>query len=58
MGVVIADESKIRYGPGEEYEPRFKIHEGAEVRIEEKKGKWYKVYVFVDVENGSDDEGK
>ena len=58
MGVVIVNESKIRYGPGEEYEPRFKIHEGAEVRIEEKKDKWYKVYVFVDVENVSDDEGK
>ena len=58
MGVVIADESNIRYGPGEEYEPRFKIHEGAEVRIEEKKDKWYKVYVFVDVEDVHDDEGK
>ena len=58
MGVVIADESKIRYGPGEEYEPRFMIHEGAEVRIEEKKDKWYKVYVYVDVEDVHDDEGK
>lgn len=58
MGVVIADESKIRYGPGEEFEPRFKIHEGAEVRIEEKKDKWYKVYVYVDVEEVHDDEGK
>ena len=58
MGVVIADESSIRYGPGEEYEPRFKIHEGAEVRIEEKRDKWYKVYVFVDVEDSHDDEGK
>ncbi len=58
MGVVIAEESNIRYGPGEEYEPRFRIHEGAEVRIEEKKDKWYKVYVFVDVEDVHDDEGK
>ncbi|GAX61040.1 hypothetical protein SCALIN_C17_0073 [Candidatus Scalindua japonica] len=58
MGVVIADESKIRYGPGEEYEPRFKVHEGAEVRIEEKRDKWYKVFVFVDVEDVHDDEGK
>jgi tetratricopeptide (TPR) repeat protein len=58
MGVVIVNESKIRYGPGEEYEPRFKIHEGAEVRIEEKKDKWYKVYVFVDVEDVHDDDGK
>lgn len=57
-GVVIADESKIRYGPGEEYEPRFEIHEGAEVRIEEKKDRWYKVYVYVDVEDLRDDEDK
>ena len=57
-GVVIADESKIRYGPGEEYEPRFEIHEGAEVRIEEKKDKWYKVYVYVEVEDLRDDEDK
>ncbi len=57
-GVVIADESRIRYGPGEEYEPRFEIHEGAEVRIEEKKDKWYKVYVYVDVEGIRDDEDK
>ncbi len=58
MGVVITNESNIRYGPGEEYEPRFKVHEGAEVRIEEKRDKWYKVYVFVDVEDYHDDEGK
>ena len=58
MGVVVANESNIRYGPGEEYEARFKIHEGAEVRIEEKRDKWYKVYVFVDVEDVHDDEGK
>ncbi len=32
-------ESIIRFGPGEEYESRFKIHEGAEVRIEEKRDK-------------------
>lgn len=57
MGVVIADESKIRYGPGEEYEPRFKVHEGAEVRIEKKKEKWYKVYVYVDVEDVSENVG-
>ena len=57
-GVVIADESKIRYGPGEEYEPKFEIHEGAEVRIEEKKDRWYKVYVYVDVEDLRDDEDK
>ena len=35
-----------------------KIHEGAEVRIEEKKDKWYKVYVYVDVEDLRGDEDK
>lgn len=57
-GVVIADKCKIRYGPGEEYEPKFEVHEGAEVRIEEKKDKWYKVYVYVDVEDLRDVEDK
>jgi len=57
-GVIIAGECKVRYGPGEEYEPKFEIHEGAEVRIEEKKDKWYKVYVFVDVEDLRDNEDK
>ncbi|MEE9260169.1 MAG: hypothetical protein V3U40_03525, partial [Candidatus Scalindua sediminis] len=55
-GVVIANECKIRYGPGEEYEPKFAIHEGAEVKIEEQRNKWYKVYVYVDIENARDDE--
>ncbi len=58
MGVVVVGESKIRYGPGEEYGPRFEIHEGAEVRIIEEEDKWCKVYVFVDVEDIHDDEGK
>ena len=57
-GVVIADKCKIRYGPGEEYEPKFEVHEGAEVRIEEKKDKWYRVYVYVDVEDLRDVEDK
>lgn len=57
-GVVIADECNIRYGPGEEYEPKFKIHEGAEVKIEEARNKWYKVYVYVDVEGICDEEHK
>jgi hypothetical protein len=53
---VIANECKIRYGPGEEYEPKFAIHEGAEVKIEEQRNKWYKVYVYVDVESIRDNE--
>jgi tetratricopeptide (TPR) repeat protein len=57
-GVVIADECEIRYGPGEEYEPKFEIHEGAEVKIEEERNKWYKVYVYVDVESIRGEEHK
>jgi tetratricopeptide (TPR) repeat protein len=57
-GVVIADECKIRYGPGEEYEPKFEIHEGAEVKIEDERNKWYKVYVYVDVESIRDEKHK
>ncbi len=50
-GVVIAKECKIRYGPGEEYEPKFEIHEGAELKIEEQREGWYKVYVYVEIED-------
>ncbi len=57
-GVVVADECEIRYGPGEEYEPKFAIHEGAEIKIEEERNKWYKVYVYVDVEDIRDEEDK
>ncbi len=57
-GVVIADKCKIRYGPGEEYEPKFEIHEGAEVKIEDRKDRWYKVYVYVDLEDIREDEDK
>lgn len=57
-GVLIADECKIRYGPGEEYEPKFEIHEGAEIKIEDERNEWYKVYVYVEVEDVRDDEEK
>ncbi len=57
-GVVIADECKIRYGPGEEYEPKFEIHEGAEIKIEEERSEWYKVYVYVEIEDTRDGEEK
>ncbi|MDR4505250.1 MAG: hypothetical protein MRK01_10730 [Candidatus Scalindua sp.] len=50
-GVVIAKECKIRYGPGEEYEPKFEIHEGAELKIEEQRDGWYKVFVYVEIED-------
>lgn len=55
-GIVIVDECKVRYGPGEEYEPKFEIHEGAEIKIEEERDKWYKVHVYVDIEDTRDDE--
>ncbi|MDR4496531.1 MAG: tetratricopeptide repeat protein [Candidatus Scalindua sp.] len=57
-GVVIAEECKIRYGPGEEYEPKFEIHEGAEVRIEEQRKGWYKVYAYVDIKDDGNEKEK
>lgn len=48
-GVVVATKCQVRYGPGEEYEPKFEIHNGAECIVEDEKNGWYKVYVFVGV---------
>lgn len=55
-GVVIVKECKIRYGPGEEYEPKFVIHEGAELKIEEQRKEWYKVYVYVEIEDSREEK--
>ncbi|GJQ60804.1 MAG: tetratricopeptide repeat protein [Candidatus Scalindua sp. AMX11] len=57
-GVVIAKECKIRYGPGEEYEPKLKIHEGAELKIEEEREGWYKVFVYVEIEKTLEEKEK
>jgi tetratricopeptide (TPR) repeat protein len=57
-GVVIAKECKIRYGPGEEYEPKFEIHEGAELKIEEQREGWYKVFVYVEIEDALGEKEK
>ncbi len=48
-GVVITPKCQVRYGPGEEYEPKFEIHDGAECVIEDEKDDWYKVQVYVGV---------
>ncbi len=51
-GVIIAKNCPVRYGPGEEYETKYEIHEGAECVIEQVKGQWYKVYVHVGIKQG------
>jgi len=48
-GVVVAREAEVRYGPGAEYGPKFKVHEGAEFVVEEERDNWYKVLAFVQV---------
>ncbi len=48
-GVIIAAKCAVRYGPGEEYEPKFEIHNGMECVIEGEKDDWYRVYVKVGV---------
>jgi len=48
-GVIITTKCQVRYGPGEEYEPKFEIHNGAECLIEGEKDDWYNVYVYVGV---------
>lgn len=53
-GVIIATKCEVRYGPGEEYEPKFEIHNGAECVIEDEKEDWYRVYVNVGVKQTPD----
>ncbi len=48
-GVIVTSKCQVRYGPGDEYEPKFEIHDGAECIIEGEKGGWYRVYVYVGV---------
>src|SRR3989304_479350 len=48
-GAIIITKCQVRYGPGEEYEPKFEIHNGAECLIEGEKDDWYNVYVYVGV---------
>jgi len=53
QGVIITTKCQVRYGPGEEYEPKFEIHDGAECVIEGEKDDWYNVYVYVGVKQAS-----
>ncbi|MBV6518362.1 MAG: hypothetical protein DCC43_14885 [Candidatus Brocadia sp.] len=53
QGVIIVAKCEVRYGPGEEYEPKFEIHNGAECVIEDEKNDWYRVYVKVGVRQGT-----
>lgn len=55
-GVIVTSECEVRYGPGEEYEPKFEIHNGAECVIEDEKDDWYRVYVKVGVKRGAGSE--
>jgi len=57
-GVIIARQAEIRYGPGEEYEVKFEIHEGAELVVEAESENWYKVLVHVEVKDGSSEEAE
>src|SRR3989304_4009660 len=48
-GVIITTKCQVRYGPGEEYEPKFEVHNGGECLIKGEKDDWYNVYVYVGV---------
>ncbi|MCF6158228.1 MAG: tetratricopeptide repeat protein [wastewater metagenome] len=53
-GVITSEKCYVRYGPGEEYEPKFEIHDGAECVVEDEKDGWYRVYVYISVAEGTD----
>lgn len=53
-GVIVSDKCHVRYGPGDEYEPKFEIHDGAECVIESEKDGWYRVYVYISIVQGTD----
>ena len=55
-GVVIAQECKVRYGPGKEYEAKFNIHEGSEFIVKDENDEWYKAYIFIDIRQPEDKE--
>ncbi|MGR3320121.1 MAG: tetratricopeptide repeat protein [Candidatus Anammoxibacter sp.] len=55
-GIVISHECNVRYGPGEEFEAKLLIHEGAEFIVKDEKDEWFKVYVFIDVRQSSETE--
>ncbi|NUO08991.1 MAG: hypothetical protein HUU08_09990 [Candidatus Brocadia sp.] len=53
-GVVVTTKCEVRYGPGEEYEPKFEVHNGAECVIEDENDDWYRVYVKVGIKQDTD----
>lgn len=53
-GVIVSKKCHVRYGPGEEYEPKFEIHDGAELVIEGEKDEWYRVYIYVDIKQDTE----
>ena len=53
-GVITTTKCQVRYGPGEEYEPKFEIHDGAECLIEGERDDWYNVYVYVGVKQDTE----
>lgn len=55
-GIIITKEVNVRYGPGEEFEAKFLIHEGAEFLVVEEKDDWYKVSVYVDFKKSDNEE--
>jgi hypothetical protein len=44
-GVVVAAESAARTGPGEEFAVHFRLHEGAEFSVLERRPGWTKIEV-------------
>ena len=44
-GVVVASESEVRSGPGDDYTLQFKVHEGLEFKIKDKKNNWLVIYL-------------
>jgi hypothetical protein len=53
-GVIVSTKCEVRYGPGEEYETKFEVHNGAECVIEDEKDGWYRVYLKVGVKQDTD----
>ena len=46
--VVTADESVVRAGPGESYSEIFILHDGAEMRVVQRKDDWVKVQIQIE----------
>lgn len=51
QAIVLVKESSLRYGPGEKETLKLRVHEGTEIFISEKRGKWY-YGKLIDGQNG------